>query len=154
MARGKKKKMLFNNERSTRENTAKEQPYLMPGTEPYEEYQSDLQMHDPFKPDDKWHDDLEADNAAHAAELQAQEQVRHGLDKVQGKRNYQKQISKTTQFKKVKAAAISNAALTETLDDDKRASGMRLKDVESLVYDNGVTQDDFEKEALDELEFQ
>lgn len=53
--RSRKRGARFNNEKSTWENTAKEQPYLMPGTETYEEYEHDLKEHDPFRPDDEFH---------------------------------------------------------------------------------------------------
>lgn len=139
-------KYAYNHEKSTHENTAKEQPYLMPGTPEYEEYQRDLKEH--IKQDDEWHDKLEDHNENHSERLQNRNDESDGLDTNQSKREYQKHIAKESQFGKVKADAVSAALLTKTPDDDERARKAKLKDLEDLIYDNGVTQDNFEQQAL------
>ena len=90
----------YNNKKDTWENTAKEQPYLMPGTEAYEERQEDLMEHNPFRPDDKWHEqeEKEAREIPHGMRKRALQQ-----QKVPGGRfNYQTRIRKDVQFGDVK----------------------------------------------------
>lgn len=148
MAKKSKKRVLYNNEKSTRENTAKEQPYLMPGTAEYEEYQADLKMHDPFRPDDDFHNDLEEVNESHTDVIKQKNDASDGVDTSVGKRSYSKRIMKETQFTRLKSDAATLADKTETPEDDKRVARAGPDFVEDLVYDDGVTQDEFEPRAL------
>lgn len=142
----KKQMGIPNHVKQTWQNTAKEQPYLMPGTCEYEEYQEDLKEHNPFKPDDEVHVALEEKNAEHVPEMRKKEVVPE--PRQEGKNNYRRHIMKETQFREVKRQAIKQAKKTETLEDDKKAKRAMPKDLENLVYDNGVTQDDFLPKAL------
>lgn len=62
----KKKKVNHNNEKSTRENTSMEQPYLMPVASNYDEdNDNDIDnfvMHDPFRPNGNRCDDVKDNN--------------------------------------------------------------------------------------------
>lgn len=145
----KKKQVLYNNDKATWENTAKEQPYLMPGTESYEEYQEDLQMRDPFKPDDEWHNKKEKENAERVVKsTKKYETANKQPNKHEGIRNYNRHMAKEAQFQDVKRQAIKNAKKTETEKDDKKVQRAMPKDLDKLVYDNGVTEDEFLPKAL------
>lgn len=145
-----KKRIFHNNEKQTRQNTAKEQPYLMPGTEEYEERQEDLRMHDPFRPDDAWHDKKEQENEEYAERLavKASEQK----ERKTSDRKYTWQMGKRDQFLEGKEAAIAQAQLTESLEDDKRAERMLPKGVEDIVYNDGVAEDDYVPAVLRKYE--
>lgn len=145
MAKKKKKQILFNHEKSTWENTAKEQPYLMPGTAEYEERCEDLQEHDPFRPDDVWHEKEEEENAEHAEELRVQN-GRQSVSEVQ--RKYLRYMSKEMQAKAAKSAVLAAVEATETLDDDRRAKRALPKELEALEHDDSVTEDDYLPKAL------
>lgn len=145
MAR-KKRKFIPNNDKSTWENTAKEQPYLMPGTVEYQEYQEDLQAHDPFRPDDEWHDKQEEKNEEHPR-VMAQKQVNPSTPGA-SKRKYMNYIAKQVQFDALKAKAKREAAKTEDKSDDKRAAGLTFDKTEDLVYNEGVTPDEYLPKAL------
>lgn len=149
----KKRQVLPNHEKSTRENTAKEQPYLMPGTAEYEEYQSDLKMHDPFRPDDSFHDNLEKVNENHTDAIEQRNDASDGVDTSIGKRSYSKRIMKEVQFSRLKSDAAALADKTETPEDDKKVARAGPDFVEDLVYDDGVTQDEFEPKALSKFGF-
>lgn len=146
MKKKKNRKLLHNNDTSTWSNTAKEQPYLMPGTSTYEEYQEDLQMHDPFRPDDDWHEKQEIKNEDHSQILmeKAEEQKYPPVVKLKATR----EIAKMSQFKEVKRDAIEIAKETEDEKDDSIAEHMRLKDLDNVVYNDGVTVDEFLPKAL------
>lgn len=148
MARKNRRKRRYgnNNEKATWENTAKEQPYLMPGTAEYVEYQEDLKDHDPFRPNDEWHDKLEQKTEDHSLRLmqKAEEAKRPDVKK----RKYTSQIMKEAQFAQVKKAAKSMAEHTETKADDRKAARMDVEDTEDLVYNDGVTSDDYLPKAL------
>lgn len=137
---------LHNNMKDKWVNDAKEQPYLMPGTSEYKERQEDLQMHDPFRPDDAWHDKLEESNEdlQEALMLKADRHKEQSTQKIKTRR----QAIKASEFEAVKHAAIAEAAKTDTKEDDKRAAGMRQHDLDSLVYDNGVTEEEYLPKAL------
>lgn len=148
MAR-KKKKFVHNNDRSTWQNEAKEQPYLMPGTVEYQEYQEDLKMHDPFRPDDEWHNEQEQQNENHSEILMAKAEESQKVDN--GKRKYMNYMAKEARFKTAKSVAEKAAAKTESTEDDEKVKRMRFKDTESLAYNDGVTPDDYIQEAVDEF---
>lgn len=133
-----------NHDKQTWENTTKEQPYLMPGTAEYEERVEDLHAHDPFRPDDKWHEKLEEHDQGHRDRIS----VRNPKREEEGRRNYRLQTAKKTQFGSVKSAAIEQAKQTPQLDDDEEAKKMKPKSLDSLVYDNGVVPDEFLPKSL------
>lgn len=58
----KKFKVVHNNDKVTWENTDKEQISLALGSAEQRERQEDLQMYDPFKPESKFHKELELSN--------------------------------------------------------------------------------------------
>lgn len=144
--KNKKRKVLYNHETSTWEDTSKEQPYLMPGTETYEEYQTDLQTHEPFKPDDKWHEQQLQNNVQHKKKLVEKAELQQKPDT--GRNKAMLQMRKRVQFDEVKQQAIEAAKETETKKDDEKAARMLPKSLDTLVYDDGVTEDDFLPKAL------
>lgn len=135
-----------NNVKDTWQNTAKEQPYLMPGTSTYEERQEDLQLHDPFRPDDDFHQKLEKENAGHSVELAEKGNKAH--EHQGGKHNYQQYIRKEAKFAGVKSAAEDAARRTETVLDDRSVQRMSPDGLENLEYNNGVSEDDYLPKAL------
>ena len=139
--RKKKKKAVW-------ENTAKEQPYLMPGTPEYEELQEDLKLHDPFRPDDEFHAELEARNEDHPEDLEEGNEARAAENNGGGKHNYEVSIRKHTQFDKLKKEAEAAAVATKTLADDARAHRLTPEQVEAMVYDNGVTESEYVPRAI------
>lgn len=139
MAKKWKAKTLHNNEKSTWENTSKEQISLMPGTSEYEEYVSDLKMHDPFKPDDSFHEQQEEHNESIPVVLKD----RSGGKNDTTKYKYNRQMQKDAQFKTVKSTLITKAKRTPSKDDDELAERLERKSLEDLVYDDGVDADEF-----------
>ncbi len=137
---------MSNNVHDTWQNTAKEQPYLMPGTSAYEERQEDLQLHDPFRPDDVFHDKLERENVEHSRELAEKAGKAH--EHQGGTHNYQQYIRKETQYAQAKHTAEDEARRTATQSDDCRVKRMSPEGVENLEYDNGVAEDDYLPRAL------
>lgn len=130
------------------QNTAKEQPYLMPGTETYEEYESDLQLHDPFRPDDVVHDKLEQHNEDIVeARTEAGWEPHRELNVPRWKaRN---KMFKATQIGELREQAVEQAALTDDPEDDEKAKSKRLPaGVRELVENDGVSQDEFLPRAL------
>lgn len=117
----------------------------MPGTAEYEERCEDLQEHDPFRPDDVWHEKEEQENAEHAEELR-QKSAENILP--EGRRLYRNYMMKATQAKAAKRLVTDAVERTETLDDDRLAKRALPKELEQLNYDNGVTMDDYLPKAL------
>lgn len=137
----KKKKAIW-------ENTAKEQPYLMPGTPEYEERQEDLKLHDPFRPDDEFHVQLEERNESHAEDLRDANKEHTEENKGGGKHNYEVSIRKDTQFSQLKKEAAEAARATKTLADDAKAHRLTPEQVEAMVNDNGVTESEYIPKAI------
>jgi len=141
----KKVKIQHNNNKSTWENTAKEQIYLAPGSPEYEEYKNDLKEHDPFRSDDAFHNKLEATNSDYRAVLlQKSEQMQPSAS--HNKAILQQQ--KKGQFNAIRHKAQHHAEKTETTDDDQRTRSMQLDDLADIVFDDGVTSDDFSPKVL------
>lgn len=138
-----KRKIQRNNRKTNWENDTKEQPYLIPGSAEYEEYKNDLVMHDPFRPDDVWHDELEERNEEVTAPRK--------LDEADGNTSRWKSIrqqSKRVRFKEAKKETMDAAALTESKDDDKKAADMKLKDLDEIVFDDGVDSEEYMSKTL------
>lgn len=132
----------------THQNTAKEQPYLMPGTSEYRERCEDLQMHDPFKPDDEFHKKLEEHNENHTENIAVKNKSSDSFGKNMGKRGYAHRMAKLSEAKSVMSAAMSRAERTESKDDDNRVKRRGDDLMEKLSYDEGVTDDEMLPKAL------
>lgn len=130
------------------ENTDKEQISLAPGSAEYRERQDDLQENSPDKPDDAFHVNLEERNEVQARDVLKENQM-HDEQNDTSERKYRNQTAKRTQFKTVKSAAIDAALATETLSDDKKAKRMMPKSLDSIVYNDGVAEDDYLPTALE-----
>lgn len=132
-----KRKLRSNNRRVDWENDAKEQISLAMGSAEYKEYQEDLRMHDPFRPDDDWHDKLEEQNA----EYSKPKPVKNANDT--GKNKFIREQRKRAVFNDTKDAVIKAAAKTETKEDDKCAKSMKLKDMDEIIFDDGADEEDY-----------
>lgn len=146
----KRKKRLHNIDKDTWDNTAKEQPYLMPGTDEYEEYQRDLKSNDPFCPDDEMHVALEESNVQKREDRE--DHINDIINPVTSRRKYISESQKRAQFGIMKAEAIRKAKLTDTLADDVKAKNASIGQLDDIVYDDGITSDDFVEDALPEYE--
>ena len=135
----------------TWQDDAKEQPYLMPGTKEYEEYQRDLKEHDPFKEDDLAHIKFEEHNEAHSELLR--EKTKESITEPTSKRKYRNVMAKTTQVRELRKEAMERALKTETKVDDEKAKSRRLPEgVDKIIQNDGVTQDEFIPKALRKYE--
>lgn len=150
MAKKKRRRVNHNNEKATWENTSKEQPYLMPGTSAYDEYTSDLKEHNPFRPDDKWHDEREDDVEEYGEALA--KKAAGAINPTTSRRKSILQQQKLGLFRNVKRRAVDMASKTEDTNDDKAAKRMLPDDLEDLIYNDGVAQDDFVPESLTDFD--
>lgn len=133
--------------RDTWENTNKEQISLAMGSSEYKERQADLLENSAEKPDDEFHVKLENKNEVQASDVLEENQQMDAQNDT-SERKYRNQMAKRKQFKHVKSAAIAAAALTETEVDDKKAKRMMPKNLDSIVYNDGVAEDDYLPTAL------
>lgn len=145
-----KKKVNHNNERSTWENTAKEQPYLMPGTAEYEEYKDDLQEHDPFRPDDAWHSKQEEICENHSENLV--KKAEKAIECMPIRQKVIKQRQKTDEINKVRHEINDKCEANATKKDGKKTAKVVPDDLDNLIYDDGVTEDAFLPKALTKYE--
>lgn len=129
------------------ENTDKEQISLALGSAEYKERIADLEACSPDRPDDKFHSDLERRNEIQASDVSKKNRQKDEQNDI-AERKYRNQTGKRTQFGTVKATAIANAMKTETLSDDKKAERMMPKNLDNIVYDDGVVEDDYLPTAL------
>lgn len=137
-----RRKIRKNNKKVNWENDTKEQPYLMPGSPEYEEYQNDLRMHDPFRPDDAWHDELEE----HNEEIQVH--TPNPAEQNTSRWKSIRQQSKRVRFETAKKETMKAAALTESQADDKKASKMKLKDLDEMTFDDGVNGEEYVSKTI------
>lgn len=145
MARGRRRnrRVSANNEKSTWENTAKEQPYLMPGTEEYEERVRDLQSHNPEQ-DDEFHEKLEAHNESVPVVLKERSTVKD----VEGTNRRWRERVKEGMYETVSERLQREAAMTETPDDDRMVASLKKSDFEDYTSDPTVFPDDYEAAVL------
>ena len=148
MAKRNKGKAAYgnNNEKQTWQDESKEQISLAMGTPEYREYQEDLMEHDPFRPNDEWHEELEQsyDELVDDRREQSEEHLAPDVKR----RKYSAQLKKTLLFEDVKRKAMQAAQQTETLADDKEAAKLDVEDTEGLVYNDGVTGEDYVNKTL------
>lgn len=145
MAARKRKKARPNNGRDTWQNTAKEQPYLMPGTAEYEERVEDLKMHDPFRPDDEFHKEMEEKNEDYKSDLAERH---HKRDEVETQRHIRTR-AKEGMYDSVAEKLQEEAAKTETMVDDERVAKLREKSVQDVTTDYSVLPDDYAGVVMD-----
>ena len=129
------------------DNDSREQPYLMPGAPAYEQRQEDLQMHDPFRPDDEWHNEREVMNQSHASLMQKKHEKSKGNSPT-GNLQYRHRMAKEDQYKEVKHEAMDLALTTETKEDDKIAESINRRGLEDLVFDEGISEDEYVPAAI------
>lgn len=140
-----RRKIRRNNSKVDWENDTKEQPYLMPGSSEYEEYQNDLHMHDPFRPDDEWHNELEEKNEE---QFVPKSEPKEAPSERVNRWKFIRQQSKASQFDDVKNAATIAAEETESKKDDKRVAHMKKKDLEEIVFDDGVDDEEYVSKTI------
>lgn len=124
------------------ENTDKEQISLAMGSAEYKERVRDLQEVSPDRPDDKFHTEREKNLEVQASDVALRNQKMDERNDT-AERKYRNQTSKRVQFDDVKDSAIETAAETETPVDDIKAKRMLPKTLDNIVYDDGVTEDDY-----------
>lgn len=129
------------------ENDAKEQISLTPGTDAYDSYEAGLQLHNPFAPDDSFHEELESANAEHA-KMMDEKRLKSKNRSLTSQQQYRHRMAKEDMFREVKDTAMDMALKTETKEDDKVAAGINRKGLEGLVLDEGVTEDEYLPKAL------
>lgn len=127
----------------TKVDDAKTQASLAPGSDEYKAYVEDIQANDPGKPDDAFHSELEAQNAIHLQENDADsfadtnEDAGHLVE-----RRALSEAGKREIHDEVKADLARVAATTKTKSDDIRVAGISknnaaLHDVNVDVSDYG-----------------
>lgn len=167
MANERRRSVGFRQLKKKGENDAKTQISLEQGSDEYKEFvmdqqgmnefeqerqlagQAGLVQADEFQKDDKWHEDEAAEAAAIVPDRDAAYRVQqryHYDHTVERKQN--KQILKDLLMDDAEAAAMDIAESTPSPDDDVVAQkiGRRLPE---LVYDDGVTVDEFVPSALE-----
>lgn len=137
--------------KETWEDGRKEQISLEMGSAEYIERVEDLKMHDPFRPDDERHVELEEHNEDLVMKNQetpdenpyAEDDGRNVLveEKLRSEREKRARHSEAVR------AAIASAAITETLSDDELARAITTDN--ELIYDPKVRPKDYVKK-LDE----
>lgn len=141
-----------NTDKSKWEDTRKEQISLEMGSVEYLERVEDLKLHDPFRPDDEMHAELEERNEdlvmkrmEDLAENPFAEKEKR-LYEIEMRRNLERE--KRSLHAKAVRTAIASAAITETLADDQLARAITTDN--ELLYDPTVKPKDY-VEKLDEF---
>lgn len=140
-----RRRVSVNTEKSTWENTAKEQPYLMPGTEEYEERVRDLQSHK--QQDDAFHDKLEQHNESLPVVLSDRQTKKD----VEGTNRRWRERVKEGMYASISEKLQREAAMTETLADDKMVASLKASDFEGYTSDPTVFPDEYEDLVLDDF---
>lgn len=135
------------NNRDNWENTDKTQTSLAMGSPEYRERQRDLYQNSAEKPDDKFHLELEGHNEVQASDVSEKNRRRDEQNDT-SERKYRNQTAKQVQYNSVKSTAVAMAAATKTPVDDIKAKRMMPKNLESIVYNDGVSEDDYLPSAL------
>lgn len=130
---------LFNNDKDTWFNDAKNQSSLALGSEEYLEYIDDLEENHPSKEDDVMHAELEEYNEDLMDKLA--EKATQPEDTTT-KKKLRWQMAKMAEAKRVHAQATRLALSTDSPDDDARLKGLEKSD--GLIYDDGVTPDNYD----------
>ena len=131
------RKVYHVNSTDTWSNDDKEQLSLLPGSDGFEEYQEDLREHDPFKPEDDFHEELEEHNEDYAENMSDRQEV-DGKGKTLRETKHQRGLKLTDAEK---AVGVVNGLTGGHYGAD---------DVEDEVYDTSVTSSDFIEEAVDD----
>lgn len=144
----KRRKGNFNNIKDTRTNTAKEQPYLMPGTDEYEEYVRDLKDHDPFRPDDEFHQEMDDYNEQLPQRLL--EKSQNNEDDDGKKQKARREMEKRAVHLTARAKVIREAMMTPGISDDILAR--MITDDNPVLHDDSVDADGYEDALGDFVE--
>lgn len=134
--------------KDTWENTDKEQISLALGSEEYKERIADLAEASADRPDDKFHTDLEESNEVEAVDNRSKNQKSDERNDT-SRRKYRNQMGKRKQFEIAKNAVIHAAAETPGDEDDRRASRMMPKNLDKIVYNDGIAEDDYVDTVFD-----
>lgn len=132
----------------TRVNDAKTQSSLEMGSDEYQAYVEDIQQNDPMKPDDEFHEDLEARNADHGPNADEPEESEDGQSSGHLiERKAQSEASKREIHDEVVAALTVEAAATKTKADDLRVAW--LSEDNPVLRDVSVSDDEYENALED-----
>ena len=134
------------------QDTRKEQASLMLGSPEYREYVEDLQSHKPVA--DEMHVDLEAENAAHAAELDmAHRAVEDSSVTKATRKQVAGQVKKASMVTAALDTARGIAKSTPGTQDDRNVEAVgRLvpERFDKLIYDASVDLGTFKEKAVDD----
>lgn len=134
--------------KDTWENTDKEQISLALGSEEYKERVADLAEVSADRPDDKFHTDLEESNEVEAVDNRSKNQKSDERNDT-SRRKYRNQMGKRKQFEIAKNAVTHAAAETPGDEDDRRVSRMMPKNLDKIVYNDGIAEDDYVDTVFD-----
>lgn len=143
-------KTQFNNTKQTHQNTGKEQLSLDQGSAEFREYEEDLEEINPLKPNDKEYEALKKHNSEHDDKMAVKAERASRSEVNADKRSYRLRMNKEGQFGAMKNTVMSEAAKTPDKRDDVIAKRIQEADeiVESLVYDNGVSEEGYVPKAI------
>lgn len=128
----------YNHMRDTWDNDSRNQTSLALGSDTYDDYIEDLQENDPGKPDDEMHVELEEHNENLAEKLAE----RATKSDVTMKKKIVWQMAKQAEAKRVHTQAVRRALSTPSTEDDAKLK--QLEKSNSLIYDDGVTPDNYD----------
>lgn len=133
----------FNHMTSNWENDAKNQTSLEMGTSTYEEYVEDLKEHNPFRPDDEMHDELESYNEIIVNKLRDRNAT---LKDNFAKHKARMEMAKREFYKKHYSTLEREVEATPDPEDDRRLAEFSPK---SYVVSDGITVQELEQTMND-----
>ena len=125
----------INHQDSTWVNDAKNQTSLEMGTAAYEEYLEDLREHDPFRPDDDMHEELEMYNELIAERIREKSDLvrkADSFDKQKIRMEHRKQEKVRTERQRLE----KEVKATPSKEDDRRLAAMKTG---SYIHSDGVS---------------
>ena len=125
----------INHQDSTWVNDAKNQTSLEMGTAAYEEYLEDLREHDPFRPDDDMHEELEMYNELIAERIREKSDLvrkADSFDKQKIRMEHRKQEKVRTEMQRLE----KEVKATPSKEDDRRLAAMKTG---SYIHSDGVS---------------
>lgn len=124
-----------NHMKSTWEDDARNQTSLEMGTPAYEEYVEDLQEHDPFRPDDEMHEDLEQYNELIAEKIREKTEKNRGHDPFE-KQKVRAEMRKREMVRQEYRRLEKAVKETPTTEDDEK---LKRLDVNSFIHSDGFS---------------
>lgn len=133
--------------KSDSENVNRNETYLMPGTPAYEQRKKAFK--ELVAPDDAYHEALERSDQKLLDELEKRDDL--GDDYAYNVLQNVHRVQKTDLVDDAIQKAIDKAKTTKSKEDDAAALALTPADFEEVIYDEGISTDDFEDEGPDFL---